>query len=133
MAYYWLLLRYRIFYPLLWVIALLGRYEPFLFLMTMAKAAPLAIIYLVMGIHLLFKKKYWPLLPLALIFAWTYDMFVLLLLATAVWVAVIGWTERRFEWRPLVWVALGTVAGLKINPYFPKNLHLFYQHLRIKN
>src|SRR5882724_2269122 len=131
-ACYWLLMRYRIRYPLLWLIALLGCSAPFLFRMNMAKAPPLAIIYLVIAIHLLFTKKYWPLLPLALIFAWTYDMFVLLLLATAVWVAVIGWTERRFEWRPLVWVTLGTVAGLIINPYFPKNLHLFYEHLRIK-
>jgi hypothetical protein len=131
-ACYWLMMRYRIRYPLLWLIAMLGCSAPFLFRMNMAKAPPLAIIYLVIAIHLLFKKKYWPLLPLALIFAWTYDMFVLLLLATAVWVAVVGWTERRFEWRPLVWVMLGTVAGLVINPYFPKNLHLFYEHLRIK-
>ena len=44
----------------------------------MAKAPPFAIIYLVIAIHLFFKRKYWPLLPLALIFTWTYDLFVLL-------------------------------------------------------
>ena len=59
-------------------------------------------------------------------------MFVLLILAALIWTAVIGWTERRFEWRPLAWVLAGTAAGLIINPYFPNNLQLLYQHMRIK-
>src|SRR5260370_24439132 len=59
-------------------------------------------------------------------------MFVLLIVATAIWVIVIAWTECRLEWRPLVWVVLGTAAGLVINPYFPHNLYLFYEHLKIK-
>ena len=51
----------------------------------MAKAPPLAIVYLIVAIHLFFQRKYlrnyWPLLPLALIFTWTYDLFVLLVMA----------------------------------------------------
>ena len=129
---YWLLVRYRIRYSLLWLLALLACSAPFLYRLNMVKAPPFAIIYLVIGIHLLFKQKYWPLLPLSFLFAETYDMFVLLILATFIWSAVIGWTERRFEWRPLVWVLFGTAAGLVINPYFPANLHLFYEHLKIK-
>ena len=92
----------------------------------MAKAPPLAIIYLVIGIYLLFTKRYWPLVPLAFIFALSYDMFVLLILAAFIWTAVIGWTERRFEWRPIAWVLGGTAAGLIINPYFPANCQLLY-------
>ncbi len=129
---YWLLVRYRIRYSLIWLLALLACSAPFLYRLNMAKAPPFAIIYLVIAIHLLFKKKYWPLLPLGFIFAETYDMFVLLILAVFIWTAVIGWTERRFEWRPLVWVLLGTIAGLIVNPYFPTNLRLFYEHLKIK-
>ncbi len=129
---YWFLIKYRIRYVLVWLVALLACSAPFLFRMNMAKAPPLAIIFLVIAIHLLFKKKYWPLLPLAFVFTLTYDMFVLLLLAVVLWVAVIGWTERRFEWRPLVWVCAGTVAGLVINPYFPHNLQLLYEHMKIK-
>src|SRR6266498_480697 len=115
-----------------WLLVLLACSAPFLYRLNMAKAPPFAIIYLVIAIHLLFSKKYWPLIPLSFIFALTYDMFVLLILATLIWTAVIGWTERRFEWRPIVWVLLGTVAGLVINPYFPTNLHLFYEHLKTK-
>ncbi|HEX6731773.1 MAG TPA: hypothetical protein VF074_17235 [Pyrinomonadaceae bacterium] len=129
---YWLFIRYRIRYPLTWLVALLACSAPFLFRMNMAKAPPFAIIYLVIAIHLMFKRKYWPLLPLAFVFTLTYDMFVLLLLAAVIWVGVIGWTEFRFEWRPLVWVVVGVVAGLVINPYFPQNLWLLYEHLTIK-
>ncbi len=129
---YWLLIHHQIRYVLVWLVALLACSAPFLYRMNMAKAPPFAIIYLIAGIYLLFKKKYWLLAPLAFIFTLTYDMFVLLILAVFIWVAVIGWTERRFEWRPIVWVLAGTAAGFIINPYFPKNLQLFYQHLKIK-
>lgn len=129
---YWLLIHNRIRYVLVWLVALLACSCPFLYRLNMAKAPPLAIVYLIAGIYLLFKKKYWLLGPLAFIFTLTYDMFVLLILAVLIWVAVIGWTERRFEWRPIVWVLAGTAAGFVINPYFPKNLDLFYQHLKTK-
>ena len=129
---YWLIIRYRIRYSLVWLIALLACSAPFLFRLNMAKAPPLAIFYLVIAIHLLFRRKYWLLLPLGLVFTWTYDLFVLLILATVLWVIAIAWTERRFEWRPLVWVLLGCAAGLVINPYFPHNFQLLYEHLKTK-
>ena len=129
---YWLLIYFRIRFVLVWLVALLASSVAFLFRMNMAKAPPFAIVYLVIAIVLFFKKKYWPLLPLALVFTWTYDLFVLLLMATAFWVIVIAWTERRFEWRPLMWVVLGCAAGLVINPYFPQNLSQLYEHMEIK-
>jgi len=129
---YWLVLRYRVRYPFVWLIALLGCSAPFLFRMNMAKAPPLAIVYLVLAIHLFFKRKYWPLLPLALIFTWTYDLFVLLIMAAVFWSIAVAITEKRFEWRPLVFVLAGCAAGLIINPYFPKNLLLLYEHMKIK-
>src|SRR5215216_3689791 len=129
---YWLLLRYRVRYPLVWLIALMACSAPFLFRMNMAKAPPLAIVYLIVAIHLLFQRKYWPLLPLGLIFTWTYDLFVLLVMATVFWVITIAITELRFEWKPLVFVLAGCVAGLVFNPYFPLNLQQLVEHMKIK-
>jgi hypothetical protein len=129
---YWLLLRYRVRYALVWLIALLACSAPFLFRMNMAKAPPFAIVYLVVAIHLFFKRKYWPLLPLALIFTWTYDLFVLLIMAAGFWMIAIAITEKRFEWRPMVYVLAGCAAGLIINPYFPHNLQLLFEHMKIK-
>ena len=129
---YWLLVRYRIRFVLVWLVALLACSTPFLFRLNMAKAPPFAIIYLIIGIYSLFQKKYWLLLPLSFVFTLTYDMFVLLIAAAVIWSIVVGWTEHRFEWRPVVFVLVGTLAGLIINPYFPHNLALLYEHLKIK-
>lgn len=132
LACYWLLMRYRVRYAFVWLIALLACSAPFLFRMNMAKAPPFAILYLVIAIHLFFKRKYWPLLPLALIFTWTYDLFVLLIMAAVFWSASIAITEHRFEWRPLVYVIVGCALGMVINPYFPHNLQLLVEHMKIK-
>lgn len=129
---YWLLVHYRVRYVLVWLIALLACSVPFLFRMNMAKAPPLAIVYLIVAILLFFKRKYWPLLPLALIFTWTYDLFPLLVMAALFWVITIGIAEMRLEWRPLVFVVAGCIAGLVINPYFPENLQLLVEHMKIK-
>jgi len=129
---YWLVVRYEIRYRLVWLLAILACSAPFLYRMNMAKAPPFAIIFLIAGTWFLFEKKFWPLLPLAFIFTLTYDMFVLLLIAAVVWTIVTGWSEERFEWRPMVFVMSGIALGLIINPYFPRNLYLFYEHARMK-
>jgi hypothetical protein len=129
---YWLMVRYRIRYTLVWLVTLLACSAPFLYRLDMAKAPPIAIIFTVLGIYLLFEKKYLLLLPLAFLFVWTYSLFVTLVGAAIIWTCVIGWSERRFEWRPLVWTITGTIAGFVINPYFPKNIKLFIEHVLIK-
>ena len=129
---YWLMVRYRIRYTLVWLVTLLACSAPFLYRLNMAKAPPIAIVFTVLGIYLLFEKKYLLLLPLAFLFVWTYSLFVTLVGAAIIWTCVIGWSERRFEWRPLVWTITGTIAGFVINPYFPKNIKLFIEHVLIK-
>ena len=85
-----------------------------------------------LGIYLLFEKRYLLLLPLTFLFVWTYSLFVILPGMAFIWMCVIGWSERRFEWRPLVWALAGMIAGLVINPYFPRNIWLFVEHVLIK-
>jgi hypothetical protein len=129
---YLLIVRYRIRHTLHWLAALLACSAPFLYRLNMAKAPPVAIIFMLVGIYLLFEKRYLPLLPLAFIFVWTYSLFITLFGMAVIWTCVIAWSERRFEWRPLVWASLGTIAGLIINPYFPKNIRLFIEHVVMK-
>ncbi|MCA1557617.1 MAG: hypothetical protein LC731_03645, partial [Acidobacteria bacterium] len=125
--------------PLCWLIALLACSAPFLYRMNMAKAPPLAIVFMIVGIYLLFEKKYVWLAPLAFLFVWTYSLFVTLLAAAFIWPLVVFWSERRFDnrsvWRTLsapLYALAGTIAGFIVNPYFPKNVWLFYEHVRIK-
>jgi hypothetical protein len=125
---YWLLYRYNVNYLLLWLLALLTCANPFFYRMSMAKAPPLTIIISVIGIYLLFERKYKWLLPLMFLFVWTYSLFPLLLFAAIIWTIIIGWNERKFEWQPLAYTTGGMILGNIINPYFPQNLWLFYEH-----
>jgi hypothetical protein len=129
---YWLVLRYRINYVSLWLLALLAASAPFLYRMSMTRAQTLAIVFLIAGIYLLFEGRYRWLAPRAVFLVWYYSLFVLLCAAVVIWVAVLYWSERRFEWRPLLWTGLGTLAGFVVNPYFPKNLILFVSHVLMK-
>jgi hypothetical protein len=129
---YWLMLRNRLSYPLVWLVALVGSSAPFLYRMNMGKAMSVSIVLLVAGLHLLFERKYRWLLPLSFVFALTYDLFALLVVATLMWTFVMLWSERRVEWRPVAFVAAGSLLGFVINPYFPHNFRLLYEHLLIK-
>jgi hypothetical protein len=129
---YWLIVRYRISYVLCWLIALLACSAPFLYRLNMAKAPPVAIIFMVIGIYLLFEKKYVWLAPLAFLFVWTYSLFVTLIAAAFVWTCVVAWSERRFEWRPFALTLAGSILGLVVNPYFPKNVKLLIEHIVMK-
>lgn len=129
---YWLLYRYNVNYLLLWLLALLTCANPFFYRMSMAKAPPLTIIISVIGIYLLFEKKYVWLLPLMFLFVWTYSLFPLLWIAALIWTVIIAWNEHRFEWRPLAYTSGGMVLGNIINPYFPQNLGLFWEHFVTK-
>jgi hypothetical protein len=129
---YWLLYRYGIKYQLLWLAAILTCASSFYFRMNMAKAPPLTILITVVGIYLLFERKYIWLLPLMFAFVWTYSLFPLLWMASLIWVVIIAWNERRFEWRPVAYTTAGLILGNIINPYFPNNIYLFLEHFITK-
>ncbi|MFN2500852.1 MAG: hypothetical protein ABR530_02445 [Pyrinomonadaceae bacterium] len=129
---YWLIFRYGVKLQLIWLAAIMVCGNAFYYRMNMAKAPPLTIIITVLGIHLLFQRKYVWLLPLMFAFVWTYSLFPLLLFAAIIWSLIIAWNERRFEWKPLVYTGGGLVLGNIINPYFPNNLLLFGEHFAEK-
>ncbi len=129
---FWMMYRYGVDYLLIWLLALLTCANPFFYRMSMAKAPPLTIIISVIGIWLLFERKYVWLMPLMFAFVWTYSLFPLLFIAALIWTLIIAWNERRFEWRPLVYTGGGMILGNLINPYFPQNLGLFWEHFVTK-
>ncbi len=154
---YWLIIRYQIRYAPVWLVALLACSAPFLYRLSMTRAQSVSIIFMVAGIYLLFERRYRLLAPLAFLYVWTYSLFVMLCAAAVIWAVAVWWSERGVEslaeawaaagmrkkvsalfsdkgveWRPLVWTALGTIAGFVINPYFPHNVRLFAEHLVMK-
>ncbi len=129
---YWLIYRYEIKHQLLWLAAIMVCSNAFYYRMNMGKAPPLTIIITVLGVHLLFQRNYKWLLPLMFAFVWTYSLFPLLWFAAIIWTLIIAWNERRFEWRPFAYTTAGMIAGNIINPYFPQNLGLFFEHFWTK-
>jgi hypothetical protein len=137
---FWLVVRHRLRYPLVWLAALMACSTPFYFRMSMGKAMSVSIVLLVAGVHLLFRRKYLWLLPLAYVFALTYDMVFLLCAAAFFWLCANVWAE---DWevasKPVLWagaglllVVAGTALGFVVNPYFPHNVVLMYQHMAMK-
>jgi hypothetical protein len=104
---YWLLYRYDVDHLLVWFAAILTCANMFYYRMNMAKAPPLTIIFTIAGIYFLFERRYVWLLPLMFAFVWTYSLFPILWIAALIWVIIIAWNERKFEWQPLAYTTLG--------------------------
>lgn len=129
---YWLVWRYQLRYPFLWLVALFASSTAFLYRINMTKAPALSIVFMIAGIYLLFRRKYIWLAPLMFLYVWTYSLWVLLGAATVIWAAIIFWSERKLEWKPVAYATVGAIAGLVINPYFPADVVLFYRHAMMK-
>ncbi|MEP6925868.1 MAG: hypothetical protein ABI954_15480 [Pyrinomonadaceae bacterium] len=129
---YWLILRYKIEYPLVWLLGLMTCANPFFYRMNMAKAPPIAIIFTILGIWLLFERRYKWLFPLTFAFVWAYSLYPMLIVAALIWGIIIFWNDSKVEWQPLAYTVGGAVLGNVINPYFPRNIWLFIEHFSEK-
>jgi len=113
-----IILRFRLRYAAFWLLTLLGSSSLFLYRMSMTRAQSLSVIFIMAGIYLLFERKYRWLAIAAFLYVWTYNLFVILIAMALLWTATVWWSEKRPEWRPIFWTAIGTVAGRYISPAF---------------
>lgn len=131
-ALFALLVAYRVPYRWLWLIPLVASSEPFLYRMSMTRAPSLSLVMLGAGAYLILKRKLWPLALLAFAFVWLYSLFPLILAFAIAHTIAVYLVERRIDVGAIVASASGIAVGLVINPYFPKNLALFWEHLLMK-
>lgn len=131
-ACFWVVLRYRFRYPMLWLTALLGSSSLFLYRMSMTRAQSLSLVFVIAGLCLLFEGRYRWLALAAFLYVWTYHLFAILGAMAVLWTLTIWWTEGRREWRPILWTGIGFAAGFILNPYFPNGLRLFWLHVLAK-
>lgn len=126
----WVLL-YRQKVPLawLWALGLLGVSEAFLYRMSITRAQSLSLGLLALAMLWLLEGRTWRLAFLAFFYVWTYDAFPLMLALGGLHLLAVALIERRFEFRPLLFIAGGIVAGVIINPYFPANITFSIQHM----
>jgi len=119
--------RRQINHPVFWVLILLFGSHVFLIRLLSVRPLALSVAFLVLGVHFLCERKAISLGVLSGVFALSYIAFPVLIAVVAVFVIARLAIQRRFEWKPLAASLGGAAAGLVINPYFPRNLDLFYR------
>lgn len=120
--------RQKVPFAWLWALALLGISDAFLYRMSITRAQSLSLGVLALGMAWMLEGKYKHLALLSFIYVWFYNAFPLMLGMAGLYSLAILITERRIEYRPLLWAGAGLLAGLLINPYFPDNLIFTYHH-----
>ncbi|HKP13844.1 MAG TPA: hypothetical protein VJZ91_17110 [Blastocatellia bacterium] len=127
-----LLLAFDVRYRWLWLAPVLASSEPFLYRMSMTRAPALSLGMIGLGAYLILKRKYGWLALLSFAFVWYYSLFPLIFILAALYSLTVYLAERRIEWRAPLSSLAGIVAGLVLNPYFPKNLRLLWEHFLMK-
>ncbi len=123
---------YRLPYRWLWLAPLVASSEPFLYRMAMTRAPGLSIALLGIGAYLILKRRLVLLAVLSFAFVWLYSLFPLILAFSIAHAIAVYLAERRMDFWAALASASGIAAGLVINPYFPKNLKLFWEHVLMK-
>jgi hypothetical protein len=127
-----LLLAFDVRYRWVWLAPILASSEPFLYRMSMTRAPALSLGMIGLGAYLILKRKYAWLTLLSFAFVWYYSLFPLIFIFAALHSVTAYLAERRIEWRAPLASLAGILAGLVVNPYFPKNLHLLWEHVLMK-
>jgi hypothetical protein len=129
LAVWYLFQRQRLPYAWLWALGLLGISDAFLFRMSITRAQSLSLGMLALGYAWLLEKKYKHLAVLGFVYVWMYDAFPLLIALAVLHFLAVALTDRRFEFRPLLYTLAGILLGMIVNPYFPDNLIFSYHHM----
>lgn len=129
LAVWYLFQRQRVPFAWLWALGLLGISDAFLFRMSITRAQSLSLGMLALGYVWLLEKKYKHLAILGFIYVWMYDAFPLMIALAVLHFIAVALTERRLEFRPLLYTSAGILLGMIVNPYFPDNLIFSYHHM----
>ena len=129
LAIWYLLQRQRVPFAWLWALALLGISDAFLYRMSITRAQSLSLAILALAVLWLLERKYTLLAVLAFVYVWSYDAYPLILALAVVYVLAVALIERRLDFKPLLYVAVGLLFGLIVNPYFPADLIFSYRHM----
>jgi hypothetical protein len=119
----------RVPYAALWSLGFFAVSEAFLYRMSMPRVQSVSLLMLLLMLHITLTRRYRWLLPLAFIYIWLYDAFLLVLILVGAYVAMRWLLDQQLDLAPLVYTTLGLGLGLLLNPYFPNNLLFIYHHL----
>jgi hypothetical protein len=128
-AFFWLMRVYGVPFPWFWLVMLFASSHAFLYRMSMPRAPSLSLGLQFIASYLILKRKFYSLTILCTIFVWTYNAFPTVAALAIIGTLVFAYTERRFEYKIILACGIGIVAGLVINPYFPRDVLFLWNHI----
>ena len=131
-AMFSLLVLHKVAYRWLWLAPLVASSGPFLYRMSMTRAPALSLALLAIGAHLILKRRLAWLAVLAFAFTWAYSLFPLIVMLAIAYAIAVYASQLRVDLGPALAAGLGVALGLVVNPYFPRNVTLFWEHLKMK-
>src|SRR5215831_593675 len=129
---FWLLVAYRVRFRWFWLLPLVASSEPFLYRMAMTRDPSLSLLVLALGCYTILERRWLILAVVGFVFVWLYSLFPLLLALAAAYTIALYVGKRRIDLRAPLAAGAGIATGLIVNPYFPKNITLFVEHLKMK-
>ena len=100
--------------------------------MSMPRTQSVSLLFLILGCHLLFKRRYVLLGILAFFFTWLYQAFPSIIVLTAIMTIVYYLETRTLDYKLLLFCCAGVGLGLLLNPYFLKYPIYLYRQLSHK-
>ncbi len=116
----------------IWTLGLFGMGATWIFRMLMIRTNGASAFFLILAFVPLFSRRYKWLIPISFAYVWLYNGWILLPVFVVLYFIATFIAERKLEWSALIYCAIGTVAGLVINPYFPRNIIFVTEHLLAK-
>jgi len=137
--FYWLLRKLHVRYAPLFAFVLL-LVNPFIFRLSLIKAPVLSLIFLIVGLYLLFSYRHKALFVLSWLYVWSYGGFLLILVFSGLYCFISFvltkkpgdyfknfWRDRNVKL--FISSLAGVVLGVTLNPYFPQNLKFYWHQL----
>lgn len=123
--------RYAPFFTLLLALA-----SPFVFRMGIAKASALSVLFLLLLLYALWRRRLLAIVVIAFFYVWLFDGWPIALVAAFATTLgeiianrIAGKQYVKQMLLPLLLVSLGILCGIIVNPYFPENLSFFWSHI----
>ncbi len=137
--FYWLLRRLHVKFAPVYALLLLA-VNPFVFRISLLKAPVLSLIFLIIGLYLIFSYRYKSLFVLSWLYVWSYGGFLLILVFTGLYCLISfilthqpkNYFKNFFKDKDVklfLWSLSGVIVGIIINPFFPQNLKFYWHQL----
>tara|TARA_B100001989_G_scaffold252811_2_gene236360 strand:- start:8 stop:1612 length:1605 start_codon:yes stop_codon:yes gene_type:complete len=120
---------HRIRHAWVYGLVLLMSSDYFLFRISMPRAMGLSLILLLVGLWLLETRRDRWLLPLGVVFIWSYQTAVVLIPMACCAVVWFGVLERKLDIKPVLYAFAGILLGLTLNPFVPHSFDFLFFHL----